>query len=85
DDVNAAIRRLEMTDLFTAAAKGSKYRLIKFEFLTPDSDLSGTLPSRFRATYYNYTKDISIVAEGDFAGGEPIRILEIAADPGASG
>ncbi|MCV4802619.1 hypothetical protein OFC41_28790, partial [Escherichia coli] len=60
-------------------------RLIKFEFLTPDSDLSGTLPSRFRATYYNYTKDISIVAEGDFAGGEPIRILEIAADPGASG
>lgn len=85
DDVNAAIRRIGMADAFLSSVKGAKYRLIKFEFLNRDSDQAAALPSRFRATFYNYSKDLAVIAEGDFAGGEPIQVFEMSADPGANG
>lgn len=85
DDVNAAIRRIGMADAFSSSVKGAKYRLIKFEFLNRDSDQAAALPSRFRATFYNYSRDLAVIAEGDFAGGEPIQVFEMSADPGANG
>lgn len=85
DDVNAAIRRIGMADAFLSSVKGAKYRLIKFEFLNRDSDQAAALPSRFRATFYNYSRDLAVIAEGDFAGGEPIQVFEMSADPGANG
>ena len=85
DDVNAAIRRIGVTEAFLTAVKGAKYRLIKFEFLNHDSDQAAAIPTRFRATFYNYSRDLSVIVEGDFSGGEPIQVFELSADPGANG
>jgi len=56
---------------------GKKYRLLLTEALddgTPD-------PTQFRAVFYDYTADRTLVAVGDFAGKQPITVTDAAFQP----
>lgn len=81
-DVDAAIARIAKSPQLNNALARSENRLVAFEFLNAATDKAGSLPTRFRATYYNYTTDMAVVAEGDFAAKLPIAVREEAFDPG---
>ncbi|MGQ0541961.1 MAG: hypothetical protein ACT4O9_08950, partial [Blastocatellia bacterium] len=64
------------------------YRLLSFESLENEAALKGgpTLePTHFRIVFYDYTRDIAVIAEGDYAGKESIRVSTDKFDPGVSG
>lgn len=75
--LDIAKARLERSSEVQAFLKGTKHRFLDFEFLEIE-DKSGPTkpPTRFRAVFYDYTNDRSIVAESDFAGNEPIDVRE---------
>jgi hypothetical protein len=54
---------------------GSKFREVAFEYLYDGAETKGQAPRpprRFRVTYYNYSTDLALIVEGDFAGAEPV-------------
>lgn len=83
-DVEAVKSRINRDRSVRSAVSGSKYRLVGFEFLNAESDPAGSPPTMFRATYYNYASDVAVIAEGDFAGKQPIKVREERFDPIAS-
>ncbi len=82
-DVDAVKARIQKSPGFGRELSGSKHRLLTFEFLNADTDKPGSAPTRFRATYYNYSSDVAVIAEGDFAGKRPIEFHNEQVDPGA--
>lgn len=67
--------------------KGTKYRRVAFEYLNDgrgQKSQASLPPTRFRAIYYNYSDDIAVFAEGDFAGRETISTRIGSANPGVS-
>jgi len=67
--------------------RGSKYRLLAFEFLEPEVADKSKLtppPDRFKAIFYDYTNDQIVIAEGDFKGKEPIKVHRDFFDIGVS-
>src|SRR5215211_6263265 len=48
--------------------KGAQYRLLSFDFVETDSKLSGRAepPTRYRATFFDYTNNKAVVASGRF-------------------
>ncbi len=86
-DVDAAKARLEESGAVKAELRGSKYRLLSFEYVGNTNGTKNglaTVPTRFRATFYNYSSDTAIIAEGDFQGREPITAVRGYFDPGVS-
>lgn len=76
-DVDAAIARAERNPAVQNLLKGAKYRQIDFTFIETGGKTSVSVPpTRFRIGFYDYTNDRMIVADGDFAGKEPIIVNE---------
>ena len=48
--------------------KGARYRMLSFDFIEPDSKATGRTepPSRYRATFFDYSNNRAVVAEGRF-------------------
>jgi len=87
-DVDAAKRRAENSQEVQNLLRGSKYRLVAFEYVNvSDEAKSGPSlpPTHFRAIFYNYSMDQAILAESDFAGREAITANSFEFDPGVSG
>ncbi len=74
-DVDAARTRVEASDVVRRELNGSKYRELGFEYLydgTETKSQASRPPPRFRVTYYNYSTDLTLFVEGDFAAREQI-------------
>jgi hypothetical protein len=83
-DVEATKSRIARDPSVRSAIAGAKTRLVGFEFLNAETDPAGSPPTMFRATFYNYTSDLAVIAEGDLAGRQPIKVREARFDPVAS-
>ena len=66
--VDAAKLRVAGNSAVQTYLRGTTNRLLSFDYIDPDSKGSGRSepPTRFRATYFDYTNNRSIVAEGGF-------------------
>lgn len=84
-DVDAAKQRVELSEGVKRELRGSKYRQVGFEYLYDSNerkDQPSRPPTRFRVVYYNYSTDMALFAEGNFAGGEAISTQWVSAVPG---
>ncbi len=84
-NVDAAKQRVEQSAAVQNALKGTKHRLVGFNYVeenSADKSLPSKPPTRYRVFLYDYTNDRTIIAESDFAGKEPIRISKESFDPG---
>lgn len=78
----AAIKRAEMSEAVQALLKGRKYSYISLTYVdAEDKALGAQSPTRYRAEFYDYTNDRTIVAEGDFAGRTPITASQNSSKP----
>src|SRR5215204_709838 len=87
-DIDAARSRVESSDVVRRELNGAKYREVGFEYLydgTETKDQPSRPPTRFRAIYYNYSSDLALIVEGDFAANEPITAHWDNSVPGISG
>lgn len=76
-EIDAAKLRTEQSAVVQSKLNGTKYRLLEFSYVEDGDKSAGTRPpTRFRAVFYDYTNDKTIVAEGDFAGREAITVRE---------
>lgn len=66
--VESAKLRATRSDAVQREIGKDKFRLISLEFI----DNGAPSPMRFRVVFYDYSSDRTLVAEGDFAGTEPI-------------
>lgn len=74
---DAAKVRVERSSAFQNLLKGAKYRLLEFAFVENENKAQPTQPpTRFRAVYYDYTNERTIVAESDFAGNDSINVRQ---------
>ncbi|HEY0427458.1 MAG TPA: hypothetical protein VGC76_06595 [Pyrinomonadaceae bacterium] len=74
---DAAKARVESSAELQTQLKGAKYRLLEFAYVDNETKTGPTLPpTRFRAVYYDYTNDRTLVAESDFAGREAIVVRQ---------
>ena len=83
-DVDAAKRRVELSDAVQRELDGFRFRLMNFEYVydSAEKEQPANPPTRFRITYYNYSTDMTLLAESDFAGREKIKITSIYSVPG---
>jgi hypothetical protein len=67
-DVGAATRIVMRAPAVLQYLRGTSYRKLSFEFISPDNKGSSrsTPPRRFRLTIYDYTHNRTIIAEGSF-------------------
>jgi hypothetical protein len=87
-DVNAAKARAERSAAVQNELRGAKYRFVAFEYIensSADKSQPELPPTRFRVTFYDYTNDRAIIAEGDFAGKEAITARRENFAPGVGG
>lgn len=84
-DVDAARQRAASSESVRRELNGSNYREVGFEYLNDNTEVKGQAsrpPTRFRVTYYNYSTDRTLHAEGNFAGTEPISARWVNEVPG---
>ncbi|HVF46745.1 MAG TPA: hypothetical protein VNA17_04195, partial [Pyrinomonadaceae bacterium] len=82
-DVDAVKLRVEQSPAVRSALKNGKYRLLSLEYTDGgDHQKKAAGSARFRATFYSYSDDVAVIAEGDFAGREPITAVPAYFDPG---
>jgi hypothetical protein len=87
-DVDAARQRAAASEVVRRELNGANFREVGFEYLysTNETKSQASLPpKRFRVTYYNYSTDMTLYAEGDFAGTEPITAHWTNDVPGVGG
>jgi hypothetical protein len=76
--VARAKRDIELQPEVQKELRGTKYRLMSFDLI--DSDFKGknkrTPPTRYSATFYDYTNNRTIKAEGALDNSEPVKIRE---------
>ena len=67
-EVDAALARIENSPTVQSLLKGTKYRLLEWEYID-DAPKSGVTqpPRRLRTIFYDYSHDRTVVAEGDIA------------------
>lgn len=85
--IDAAKQRTEASSAVQEQLKGSRYRLISFEMFGASETDKGSpapYPTRFRVLFYNYSSDVAVIAEGDFAGRDAITVRTDLFDPGVS-
>ncbi len=84
-EVDAAKLRVEQSIVVQNALKGTKYRVMAFDYIeTGDKSLPTQVPTRFRVVFYDYTNNRTFVAEGDFAAKEKIVVRQEYFEPGVS-
>lgn len=83
-DVDTVRSRVEAVPAMASVLSSSKVRLLGFQYMNRPGDAAGSPPTRFRATYYDYLRDVAVIAEGDFLGREPVTVVEESVDPGVS-
>lgn len=74
-DVDAARQRASASEVVRRELNGANYREVGFEYLYDSAEAKGQAsrpPTRFRVIYYNYTSDMTLYADGDLAGREPV-------------
>jgi hypothetical protein len=84
-DVDAARQRAAASDVVRRELNGAKYREVGFEYIYDTNESKSQTsrpPTRFRVIYYNYSTDMTLNAEGDFAGSEPITSYWVNNVPG---
>lgn len=84
-DVDSAKRRVDQSDGVRRQLSGSKFRQVGFEYLYDTAETKNQAsrpPTRFRVVYYNYSTDMALFAEGDFAGSWAITTQWVNAVPG---
>lgn len=84
-DVTKAKTRAEQSAAVQGLLRGSKYRLLAFEYIYSSDekkDASSQPPTRYRVTFYNYSTDTAVIAESDFAAREPVTVSTGNFDPG---
>jgi hypothetical protein len=75
--IDAAIDRAENSAPVQALLKGTKHRLLEFNYVeNEDKSRASQPPTHFLAVFYDYTNDRTVVAEGDFAGKDQILVRE---------
>jgi hypothetical protein len=75
--LDAAKVRVERSAELQSLLKGAKYRLLEFGYIETENKSGPSVPpTRFRAVFYDYTNDRTIVAESDFAARESIVVHE---------
>lgn len=67
DQLDAASRRVTQAEAVTKLLGGTHHRLLSFDLIDPDNkgDAARVPPSRFVATFYDYTNLRAVTAEGD--------------------
>lgn len=86
--VDAAKVRVERDAAVQNELRGVKYRLIGFEYIDgegTDKSQPTPVPTRFRVTFYDYTNDRAVIAEGSFAGNRAVAVRTEFSDPGVGG
>ena len=84
-DVDAATRRVELSTGVKRELSGSKFRQVAFEYLydsVESKNQASRPPTRFRVIYYNYSTDMTMFADGDFAAKEAISTQWVSSVPG---
>lgn len=84
-DVDQARARVEANEQVRRELSGSKFREVGFEYIYSGSASktgASAPPSGFRVVYYNYSTDLALYVEGDFAGREPLTSYWVNAVPG---
>ena len=83
--IDAAKARVERSPAVQKELAGTKYRLLEFNYLENENKSQAMqMPTRFLVTFYDYTNDRTIVAEGDFAGTENIKVRRESFQPNPS-
>ena len=87
-EVDAAKARVEQTAAVQNELRGTKYRLVGFEYIDDegtDKTQPTAPPTKFRVTFYDYTNDRAVIAENDFKGRETVSVRTERTDPGVGG
>ena len=87
-DVDAAKQRVDLSEAVKGELNGAKSRQIGFEYLydaAENKTQSSMPPMHFRVTYYNYSNDMTLLVEGDFAAKENISTKWVSTVPGLGG
>ena len=87
-DVDAARQRARTSEVVQRELNGAKFREVGFEYLYEESEAknqASRTPTRFRIVYYNYSTDLALIVESNFAATEPITAHWENAVPGVSG
>ncbi len=74
-DVDAARRRVAESGVVRQELSGAKFREVGFEYLYDEIEKKGQAsrpPTRYRLIYYNYTSDLALFVESNFAATEPV-------------
>ncbi len=74
--IDAASARLAGNSRVQSRLKGTRSHLISFELMLPDEKGSAdyVAPSRYRGTFYDYTNNLTIIAESGFLQPEKVDI-----------
>ena len=84
-DVEAAKTRVERSAAVQKELAGTKYRLLELHFIDNEDKSKATQPpTRFEVVFYDYTNNRTLVAEGDFAGAETIKVRQESYQPNPS-
>ncbi len=84
-EVDAAKSRVEQSAAVQDALKGTKYRIMSFDYIeTGDKSGPSQVPTRFRVVFYDYSNNRTFVAESDFAAKEKIAVRQENFEPGVS-
>lgn len=75
--MEAARQRVQKDEGVRSALSGTNYRLLSFRPVErADENKFSLPPTHFRAYFYDYTNDRTIMAEGDYAGREPVTVSQ---------
>lgn len=74
-DVDTARQRAAASEVVRRELNGANYREVGFEYVYDTTETKSQAPrppKGFRVIYYNYSTDMTLYADGDFAGKDPI-------------
>lgn len=84
-DVEAAKTRVERSAAVQKELAGTKYRLLELHFIDNEDKSKATQPpTRFEVVFYDYTNNRTLIAEGDFAATETIKVRQETYQPNPS-
>ena len=87
-EVDAARQRVRTSEVVQRELNGAKFREVGFEYLYVESEAKNQAsrpPTRFRIVYYNYSTDLALMAESNFAATEPVTAHWENVVPGVGG
>jgi hypothetical protein len=77
ETIDAAKLRVERSAAVQKELRGTRYRLLEFNYIENENkSRPAQVPTRFRAVFYDYTNDRTLVAESDFAATEAVTMRE---------